>query len=450
MENKNIKIDLNDDVNYILDTLEKANFEAYVVGGFVRDFLLSKKCNDVDITTSALPNEVKSLFSKTIDTGLKHGTVTLIINKSSYEVTTFRIDGEYLDSRHPKNVIFTRSLKEDLRRRDFTINAFAYNNKVGLVDYFNGSEDLKNKIIRAIDDPYKRFKEDALRILRCFRFSAQLDFKIDENTLKAASLLAPLIQNISNERIRDELLKILMSDHPEVLILASKMGVTKYFFDEFDLMLETNQENPYHSFDVGRHTIEAIKYAPKDLIIRLTLLLHDVGKPITKTYGDNGVARFYNHPVESKRIAKNILERLKFPTKIIETVTFLVLHHGDEFIPKPKYVRRAISKISPELFPYYLEVQRCDVLAQSDFKKDEVLANNKLVHDYYDEFMKEQDCFSLKDLKVNGNDLISLGYKGKDIGIILNNMLNKVIDEPKLNDKEFLLKHINDFIKERK
>ena len=270
MENKNIKIDLNDDVNYILDTLEKANFEAYVVGGFVRDFLLSKKCNDVDITTSALPNEVKSLFSKTIDTGLKHGTVTLIINKSSYEVTTFRIDGEYLDSRHPKNVIFTRSLKEDLRRRDFTINAFAYNNKVGLVDYFNGSEDLKNKIIRAIDDPYKRFKEDALRILRCFRFSAQLDFKIDENTLKAASLLAPLIQNISNERIRDELVKILMSDHPEVLILASKMGVTKYFFDEFDLMLETKQENPYHSFDVCLNLVNIAK-AHSDYLWQINL-----------------------------------------------------------------------------------------------------------------------------------------------------------------------------------
>ena len=196
MENKNIKIDLNNDVNYILETLEKTNFEAYVVGGFVRDFLLGKKSNDVDITTSALPKEIKSLFPKTIDTGIKHGTITVILNKTSYEVTTFRIDGEYLDSRHPKEVTFTRSLKEDLRRRDFTVNAFAYNNKVGLVDYFNGLGDLKNKIIRAIDDPNKRFKEDVLRILRCFRFSAQLDFKIEENTLKAASLLALLIKNI--------------------------------------------------------------------------------------------------------------------------------------------------------------------------------------------------------------------------------------------------------------
>ena len=450
MENKNIKIDLNNDVNYILETLEKANFEAYVVGGFVRDFLLGKKSNDVDITTNALPKEIKSLFPKTIDTGIKHGTITVILNKTSYEVTTFRIDGEYLDSRHPKEVTFTRSLKEDLRRRDFTINAFAYNNKVGLVDYFNGLDDLKNKIIRAIDDPNKRFKEDALRILRCFRFSAQLDFKIEENTLKAASLLAPLIQNISKERIRDELTKILMSNHPEVLILASKNGVTKYFLSEFDLMLETKQETPYHSFDVGRHTIEAIKYSPKDLIIRLTLLFHDVGKPITKTYGDNGIARFYNHAIESEKIAKNILERLRFPSKIIETVTFLILHHSDEIMPKPKYVRRAIGKISPELFPYYLEVQRCDVLAQSDYKKEEVLAKNKIIHDYYDEFMKEQDCFSLKDLKVNGNDLLSLGFKGKNIGIILNNMLNKVVDEPKLNNKEYLLEHINDFIKERK
>lgn len=444
--NLDIKIAIPEEVHEIIETLQDRGYEAYMVGGCVRDALLGRIPNDFDITTSAEPAEVKMLFSKTIDTGLKHGTVTIRINHKSFEVTTYRIDGKYEDNRHPSEVTFTKSLKEDLKRRDFTINAFAYNQKEGLVDYFDGISDLHNKVIRAVGDPHLRFEEDALRILRALRFSAQLDFLIDHETEKACSDEAYRLSNISAERIRDELVKLLMSDHPEKLLDAYRLGITKVVLPEFDKMVETSQETPYHLYDVGRHTVVALQNSPKDMITRLAVLLHDTGKPATKTIDDKGVAHFYNHQVESAKIAEEVLRRLKFSNKVISTVTFLVLHHSDEFIPAPKYVRRAIHKLSPELFPYYLDIQRADVLAQSKLTQDKVLADNAKMKELYDEFMREKDCFSLKDLAVNGKDIVKKGIRGPKIGITLDNMLNYVIDNPDKNDKKFLLDNISLFI----
>ena len=440
------KMKIPEEVEFILKTLQEANFEAYVVGGCVRDALLNREPNDFDVTTNAEPQEIKELFVKTIDTGLKHGTVTVRINKKSYEVTTFRIDGEYLDNRHPKSVTFTKSLKEDLRRRDFTINAFAYNDKVGLVDYFDGLSDLNNKVIRSIDDPYKRFNEDGLRILRAIRFSAQLGFEIEDNTKRAMKDLAYLLENISKERIRDEFVKILMSNHPEKFIEASELGLTKYFLIDFDILLNTKQENPHHIYDVGRHTIEAIKVSKIDLIIRLALLFHDFGKPGTKSFDEKGIAHFYKHSILSENIANLYLKSLKFPNLTIKKVCFLVAHHDDEIIPKEKYVRRAIKKISPELFPYLLEIRRCDIMAQSDLDKEKRLNDNKLIEDYYLKIMENHDCLSLKDLKVNGEDLIGLGFKGKEIGKILSRMLKVVIDDPTKNSKSYLLSNVEKFL----
>lgn len=440
------KMKIPDEVGIILKTLHEANFEAYVVGGCVRDALLNREPNDFDVTTNAEPQEIKELFAKTIDTGLKHGTVTVRINKKSYEVTTFRIDGEYLDNRHPKSVTFTKSLKEDLRRRDFTINAFAYNDKVGLVDYFDGLSDLNNKVIRSIDDPYKRFSEDGLRILRAIRFSAQLGFEIEDNTKRAMKDLAYLLENISKERIRDEFVKILMSNHPEKLIEASELGLTKYFLSDFDILLNTKQENPHHIYDVGRHTIEAIKVSKIDLIIRLALLFHDFGKPGTKSFDEKGITHFYKHSILSENLANLCLKSLKFPNLIIKKVCFLVAHHDDEIIPKEKYVRRAINKISPELFPYLLEIRRCDIMAQSDLDKEKRLNDNKLIEDYYLKIMENHDCLTLKDLKVNGEDLIGLGFKGKDIGKILSKMLKVVIDDPTKNSKKYLLSNVEKYL----
>ena len=443
--NTNIKLTIPRDVKEIIDVLNSNGYEAYMVGGCVRDELLDRKPNDYDITTSAEPLEVKKIFSKTIDTGLKHGTVTVRWNSQNYEVTTYRIDGEYFDNRHPQEVTFTKSLEEDLKRRDFTINAFAYNDDTGVVDYFNGIQDLEKHIIRAVGDPNKRFQEDALRILRAVRFSAQLNFTIEEKTRLACSEEVYRLKNISEERIRDEIVKIIMSDHPEKLIDAYKLGLTKIVFPEFDLMMETKQETPYHLYDVGTHTIVALQNSAKDLITRLALLLHDVGKPITKTIDESGKAHFFNHALEGEKIARNVLRRLKFSNKIVDTVCFLIAHHSDEFISQPKYVRRAIRKISPELFPYYLDIQKADVLGQSDMTKDLVLKDNEKIRELYEEYIKENDCFSLKDLAVDGNDLLSLNIKGKEIGYILNNMLNFVVDNPSKNTKDFLLNNIEKF-----
>lgn len=443
--NTNIKLTIPKDVREILAVLNSNGYEAYMVGGCVRDELLGRKPNDYDITTSAEPLEVKKLFPKTIDTGLKHGTVTVRWNDQNYEVTTYRIDGEYFDNRHPKEVTFTKSLEEDLKRRDFTINAFAYNDTTGVVDYFNGIQDLNDHVIRAVGDPNKRFSEDALRILRAVRFSAQLNFMIDDKTKLACKEEAYRLKNISEERIRDEIVKIIMSDHPEKLIEAYELGLTKIVLPEFDLMMETKQETPYHLYDVGTHTIVALQNTPKDLITRLTVLLHDVGKPITKTIDETGKAHFFNHAIEGEKIAKSILRRLKFSNKIVDTVCFLILHHSDEYIAKPKYVRRAIRKISPELFPYYLDVQKADILGQSDLTQKEVLKENAKTRELYDEYIKDNNCFSLKDLAVKGNDLLALNIKGKQIGDILNNMLNFVVDNPDKNTKDFLLNNLEKF-----
>ncbi len=443
----NIKIEMPDDVKTIINTLKEHGYEAYIVGGCVRDEILGRKPNDYDITTSAEPSQVKALFDKTIDTGLKHGTVTVRINHVNYEVTTYRIDGKYSDNRHPESVTFTKSLKEDLQRRDFTINAFAYNDEEGLIDYFGGKEDLEEGLIRAVGIPEHRFEEDALRILRVVRFSAQLGFEIEEKTKKACKDEAELLRNISEERIRDELVKIIMSDHPEKLIECYEFGITKIILPEFDLMMETSQENPHHIYDVGRHTIVALQNSPKDLIVRLTLLFHDSGKPATKSLDKNNIAHFFMHGVEGEKITKEALRRLRFSSKIVDTVSFLVRHHCDEFKAEPKYVRRAIRKITPELFISFLDIQKADVLAQSQISKDAVLKNNSRCRRMYKEYMKEQDCFSLKDLDVNGNDLIKLGFKGKQIGTILAYMLDYVVDNPEKNNKSFLLDNIDMFTK---
>ena len=443
--NRIIKLLIPTDVKEIISILKQHGYEAYMVGGCVRDELLGRKPNDYDITTSAEPSEVKDIFAKTIDTGIKHGTVTVRYNEQNYEITTYRIDGEYFDNRHPSEVSFTKSLVEDLKRRDFTINAFAYNDEEGLLDYFDGYADLNNHIIRAVGDPNKRFQEDALRILRAVRFSAQLNFAIEQNTRKACAEEADRLASISEERIRDEIVKIIMSDHPEKLIDAYELGLTKIVLPEFDAMMKTAQETPYHQYNVGVHTIVALQNSPKDLIIRLSLLFHDVGKPKTKTIDETGKAHFFNHAVEGEKIAREILRRLKFSNKIVDTVCFLILHHSDEFIPQPKYIRRAIKKITPELFPYYLEIQRADVLGQSDFTQDIILRDNQTMRKLYDEYIKENNCFSLKDLAVHGDDLIKLNISGKEIGVILNNMLNYVVDNPANNNKEFLLTNLDMF-----
>lgn len=442
MEDRTIQ--LPEKVGRIIGTLQEHGYEAYAVGGCIRDSILGREPEDWDITTSAMPEETKALFDKTFDTGIQHGTITVLLEKEGFEVTTYRIDGKYEDSRHPKEVTFTRNLREDLLRRDFTINAMAYNETDGLVDIFGGLEDLEEGMIRCVGTAKERFKEDALRILRGVRFAAQLGFDIEEDTRQGMKELAWTLQNISAERIQVELVKMITSKRPEMLREAYELGMTRIVLPEFDQLMTTGQETPHHMYSVGEHTLHAMKNIRADKILRLAMLLHDMGKPALKTVDEAGVAHFKKHALESERIAENVLRRLKFDNDTIRKVTRLVRCHDLRMPATAKSVRSAMNQIGEELFPYYMEVRRADVLAQSMYQREEKIENLDQIEELYHQIVEDGDCVSLKDLAVTGRDLIASGMKpGKKIGEKLEELLKLVIEDPKLNTKEELLKRLN-------
>nr|MBQ8253542.1 CCA tRNA nucleotidyltransferase [Lachnospiraceae bacterium] len=433
-------IKLPQDVANIIHKLEEAGYEAYAVGGCVRDSILGREPNDWDITTSALPQQVKDLFLHTIDTGLQHGTVTVMMHHVGYEVTTYRIDGEYEDSRHPKSVTFTRDLIEDLKRRDFTINAMAYNEKDGVVDAFGGMQDLKNGIVRAVGDPKERFTEDALRMMRAVRFAAQLGYSIDEDTKTAVKQMADTLNKISAERIQVELIKLVTSDHPEHMRLLYETGITKVILPQFDRMMETEQNNPHHCYSVGGHTIKAMEQVRADKVLRLTMLFHDMGKPDTKTTGEDGVDHFHGHAAVSRDYAGEVLKKLKFDNDTLRTVTKLTYWHDYKISPDKKSVRRALNKMGEDLFLLLLEVKRADTMAQSSYQRERKLEELEQLKTVYEQIKEEGECFSLKDLAVTGQDLIALGMKpGPQIGEILHMLLELVLEDPDQNEKENLL-----------
>lgn len=454
-------IQIPEDVKYILEKLNNAGYEAYAVGGCVRDSILGRTPDDWDITTSAKPEETKALFPKTIDTGIQHGTVTVMRNQVGYEVTTYRIDGEYEDSRHPKEVIFTADLLEDLKRRDFTINAMAYNHlaeneseddtettrdnsKSGLVDAFGGIEDIENKIIRCVGNPIHRFEEDALRMMRAVRFSAQLGYVIEEETKKAIKVLAGNLANISAERIQVELVKLLVSDHPDYLRTAYETGMTKVFFPEFDKMMETKQNNPHHIYSVGEHTLHSLNYVRNDKVLRLSMLLHDVGKPESLQKDETGRDHFHGHPELGEEMARKILRRLRFDNDTISKVCKLVKFHDQKLSLRPTKLRKAIVKIGPELFPLLLEVKEADMLAQSNYKRDEKETELEEIRKVYRKILEDKDCLSLKDLAVCGKDLIEQGMKpGKELGETLQKLFEFTLENPEKNKKEALMEYLN-------
>ena len=438
-----VEIQIPEKVNKIIHTLQEHGYEAYAVGGCVRDSFLGREPMDWDITTSAMPEETKALFPHTFDTGIEHGTITVLLDHEGFEVTTYRVDGKYEDSRHPKEVIFVRNLKEDLLRRDFTINAMAYNEKEGLVDIFGGMDDLKAGIIRCVGNAQARFSEDALRILRGIRFAAQLGFELEDETREGMRLLAPTLRKISAERIQVELVKTLTSSRPDLLREAWKLGITKEFLPEFDLAMETTQETVHHMYTVGEHILHTLLEVRPDRILRLTMLFHDIGKPYMKTMDADGVAHFKGHPEKSSELANEILHRLKFDNDTIRKVTKLVRYHDYRMPVTPAHVRRAIHEIGEDLFPLYLEVRRADVSAQSMYQREEKVADIDGVEKLYHEIMERNECVSLKMLAVTGKDLIAAGMKpGKEIGQMLEHFLDLVLEHPELNQKEELLKRI--------
>lgn len=436
-------IQLPEKVKCIIDTLMEAGYEAYAVGGCIRDSVLGRIPGDWDITTSAKPSEVKGLFKKTIDTGILHGTVTVMVSGEGFEITTYRLDGEYEDGRHPKEVVFTASLLEDLKRRDFTINAMAYNEKDGLVDAFCGMEDLQRKLIRCVGNPKERFEEDALRMMRAVRFAAQLGFSIDTATKEAVARMAGNLVKVSAERIQVELVKLLVSEHPEKFLAFYETGLTGVFLPEFDRMMETPQNNAHHCYNVGEHTIEAVKNSPADKIIRLTLLLHDVAKPVCKSTDTEGIYHFYGHPAKSAEMAKEILRRLKFDNDTIRRVTALIAAHDDMPPLEPKAIRRAVYRTGLEQYPALFAVKRADTMGKNQYKREEKLAYIAGYEKLYEEIMEKKQCLTLKELAVTGKDLIDAGMKpGKEIGEALKSMLEHVLEYPEDNQKEILMKQI--------
>ncbi len=445
-----------DKVNKIIEELRNHGFEAYAVGGCVRDMILGRSPKDWDITTSATPIEVKSIFRRTVDTGIVHGTVTVLLDKDHFEVTTYRLDGEYEDNRHPKEVSFTSSLTEDLKRRDFTINAMAYNEIEGVIDLFGGMEDLQKGLIRCVGSAKERFEEDALRILRAVRFSAQLGFTIEEDTLRAVREKAENLKNISAERIRVELTKLLISDHPDRLRDLYSVGITKVILPEFDVMMDTEQKNIHHSYSVGEHTIRAVMEVGKDskdrqfterekTLLRLTMLFHDIEKPSTLTVGKDGQNHFYGHQEKGALTAKNILRRLKFDNDTIQAVTHLVKWHDNRFGLTPSSMRKAVSKIGKEYMELLFEVQRADTSAKNPELTKEKYEIIEQARKLYEEILEREECVTLKELKVNGKDLIAIGIiPGKELGEMLDLLLQKVLEDPQLNEKETLLQLIID------
>ena len=436
------------DAKSIIDKLTGAGYEAYIVGGCVRDCLLGLVPDDWDITTNALPEQVKELFRRTIDTGIEHGTVTVMIGDEGYEVTTYRTDGAYSDGRHPDKVTFVPSLEEDLKRRDFTINAMAYNDSEGLVDLFGGRDDIEKKIIRCVGCADERFSEDALRMMRAVRFAAKLGYGIDDEALASIKKLAPTLSRVSAERITTELTKLLVSDHPEMIETLYETGLTKVFFPEFDKAFETPQVHPHHCFNVGKHITESVRLSKNDRIVRFAMLLHDIGKPETLSVDEKGITHFHGHPSVGAKMGEEIMRRWKLDNDTIFRVCRLIKHHdmGKEKGCTPALTRKAVS-VMEEDFLRLLDVMKADVLAQSDFLREQKLENIEKYGREYERIVKEGECCSLKELAVGGRDLIDAGISpGPVMGDILGKLLERVLEDPSLNERDTLLLLAKEYI----
>lgn len=397
-----MRIEMPHEVDWIIGKIREHGFEAFAVGGCVRDTLLDREPGDWDITTSAKPEEVKAIFGKTVDTGLQHGTVTVIKNHEGYEVTTYRIDGEYHDGRHPDSVEFTSNLKEDLKRRDFTINAMAYSHETGIVDEFEGMKDLKNKVIRCVGLAHDRFTEDALRILRAIRFAAQLGFEIEEETYKAISDIAPNLKKVSKERIQVEMTKLLLSNYPEKVWMVEATGISPYVTDRFGDVFGASVHD----------TFAELKTLPKEKSIRW--------------------AGFLRHM--SSDFVKRILKALKLDNETIENARMMVEAAQTPLAPEKPQIRRFLSRMSAYQFEGCLKLKALD----GDM-------NTEAIRSLWSEIEADGDCLSLKTLAVGGADLKEAGIKqGKEFGEILAWMLDMVLEDPSLNEKEILMKKLSD------
>ena len=427
-------------VEILLKKLSGCGYEAYVVGGAVRDILIGKSPEDYDVATSAMPDEVVSVFGEKHchPTGIAHGTVTVVVEGVPVEVTTFRVDGDYMDSRHPEQVSFTRSLEEDIKRRDFTINALALSSDGTVIDYCGGVEDLKAGILRTVGDPEERFSEDALRILRGLRFSSEHGFKIEKETARAMVKKKDSLSDLSVERIWKEFSRLICGTYC-ASVMRRFFDVFTVFLPEIAPMKGFEQHNPHHIYDVWEHTLAAMTYTPKTVVLRAAVLFHDIGKPQCFEIGEDGIGHFRGHPKVSAAMADTILQRLKVDNDTRQKVVLLVKTHDVPLDPVMKSVRRRLAQYGEEGVRLLLEVKRADISAhsaKSAYRISELARFEKLLN----QVIKDQLCFSYSSMNINGKDLIDLGIpSGAKLGSIKKQLLNEIIDGTLENEKTALL-----------
>lgn len=428
---------LPDNIKNILTAITDKGFEAYVVGGAVRDFLLDRPVSDYDITTNALPEEVKAIFSKTVDTGLKHGTVTVIEGGVAVEITTYRVDGVYEDHRRPKTVEFSKDLKSDLSRRDFTMNALACDKDGVITDYFGGIDDIRSGIIRTVGVADDRFEEDALRMLRAIRFACSTGFDIDEEIIRSISRKASHILYVSGERIKQEMDKALMSDN--IFMLKKSMPLMREIFPELFRCFSVEQNNIHHMYNVGDHILKSVSVVPKKLPLRWAMLMHDMGKPFTKSVDADG-DHFKGHEKMSLSIAERIFDKLHFSNAEKNCIRIMIEYHDLRLTGDRVEIKRLLSEIGKDYFEDLLEVQRADALAQSESTISEKINKLDSIKAEYENIIKSNEPYLIKHLSVDGNDILSLGIHGGTVGKTLNALLDVVIENPEKNERDILLK----------
>ncbi len=435
-------IKLPSEVTLILNLFKESGYEAFCVGGAVRDSLMGLEPGDWDITTNATPQETSQIFKdfKLIETGIKHGTVTVIIDKKPFEITTYRIDGEYEDNRHPGEVTFTGNLKDDLARRDFTVNAIAYNPDTGIADFYDGQEHIYNSIIKTVGDPDKRFNEDGLRIMRALRFAATLGFEIESETAKAIHRNKDLLKNISAERLNVELTKLVCGKNA-FNILMEYPDVLSVFIPEIAPAVNFKQYGKKHAYDVWEHICHTVDTIPPDRILRLTMLLHDLGKVPTHALNDKGDSTFKNHAPIGGEMAREILTRLKFDKKTINRVSFLVSYHDFEPVESKIELKHHLKTKTPYDIRTLLVIKKSDRGALSESYRD-ISEGTAQTLKWLEEIEQNDECCTINQLDVNGNDLIAQGITGENVGEALNKLLDAVIEEKVPNDKGALLTYL--------
>ena len=440
-----MKFEIPDGARRILQTLNNAGYETYLVGGCVRDLLRGVEPHDWDICTSALPEETEQCFAgqQVIETGLKHGTVTVLEEGEPYEITTYRTEGPYSDSRRPDFVRFVPNLEEDLARRDFTMNAIAMDLEGNLRDPFGGADDIKAELIRCVGEPDQRFQEDGLRVMRALRFAAVFGYKIEKQTAQAVHENRAMLNRVAAERINAELCKLLVGQSAGD-VLRQYPDVFCQFWPQLGPLVMLEQNNPWHCWGGWEHTIHALEAAPADVTLRLTMLLHDIGKPACKSTDEQGIDHFYGHPAVSARLADKMLRALKFDNKTRERVVLLVERHDVQLPPRSQVIRRWLNRLGSEAFFQLLEVKRVDNMGQAPEKVRDRLAELDMIRAKAERILAERQCLTLKDLAVNGRDVIAAGIEpGPEVGRVLEKLLERVLSEDIPNERKILLKLVN-------